>query len=60
MSVAIMPAPRTPIELKRHGTQVVGVHPGTVDTDMTAAFDVEKISPATVATLALDAQPCSA
>jgi NAD(P)-dependent dehydrogenase (short-subunit alcohol dehydrogenase family) len=43
------------IELRRRGTQVVGVHPGPVDTDMTAAIDLEKIPPATVATSALDA-----
>jgi NAD(P)-dependent dehydrogenase (short-subunit alcohol dehydrogenase family) len=43
------------IELGRHGTQVVGVHAGPVDTDMAAAFDLEKISPATVAASALDA-----
>jgi NAD(P)-dependent dehydrogenase (short-subunit alcohol dehydrogenase family) len=43
------------IELRRQGTHVVGVHPGPVDTDMTAAIDVEKIPPATVATSALDA-----
>jgi len=43
------------IELRRRGTQVVGVHAGPVDTDMAAAFDLEKIPPATVATSALDA-----
>jgi NAD(P)-dependent dehydrogenase (short-subunit alcohol dehydrogenase family) len=43
------------IELKRRGTHVVGVHPGPVDTDMTAAIELEKIPPATVATSALDA-----
>ena len=43
------------IELGRRGTQVVGVHPGPVDTEMTAAFDLDKIPPATVATTALDA-----
>jgi NAD(P)-dependent dehydrogenase (short-subunit alcohol dehydrogenase family) len=43
------------IELKRQGTHVVGVHAGPVDTDMTAAIDLEKIPPATVATSALDA-----
>jgi NAD(P)-dependent dehydrogenase (short-subunit alcohol dehydrogenase family) len=43
------------IELRRQGTQVVGVHAGPVDTDMAAAFDLEKIHPATVATSALDA-----
>jgi NAD(P)-dependent dehydrogenase (short-subunit alcohol dehydrogenase family) len=43
------------IELRRQGTHVVGVHPGPVDTDMTAAIDLEKIPPATVATSALDA-----
>jgi NAD(P)-dependent dehydrogenase (short-subunit alcohol dehydrogenase family) len=43
------------IELRGQGTQVVGVHAGPVDTDMAAAFDFEKIPPATVATSALDA-----
>jgi NAD(P)-dependent dehydrogenase (short-subunit alcohol dehydrogenase family) len=43
------------IELGRRGTQVVGVNPGPVDTDMTAAFEVEKVPPATVAAAALDA-----
>src|SRR6266550_3327359 len=43
------------IVLKRQGTQVVGVYAGPVDTDMTAAIDLEKIPPATVATSALDA-----
>ena len=43
------------IELQRQGTHVVGVHAGPVDTEMTAAIDLEKIPPATVATSALDA-----
>jgi NAD(P)-dependent dehydrogenase (short-subunit alcohol dehydrogenase family) len=43
------------IELRRQGTQVVGVHAGPVDTDMTAAIELEKIPPATLATSALDA-----
>jgi NAD(P)-dependent dehydrogenase (short-subunit alcohol dehydrogenase family) len=43
------------IELRRQGTHVVGVHAGGVDTDMAAAFDIDKIPPATVATSALDA-----
>jgi NAD(P)-dependent dehydrogenase (short-subunit alcohol dehydrogenase family) len=43
------------IELRRQGTQVVGVHAGPVDTDMTAAIELEKIPPATVASSALDA-----
>jgi len=43
------------IVLKRQGTQVVGVYAGPVDTDMTAAIDLEKIPPATVAMGALDA-----
>src|SRR3954466_15661117 len=43
------------IVLERQGTHVVGVHAGPVDTDMTAAIDLEKIPPATVATSALDA-----
>ena len=43
------------IELGSQGTHVVGVHPGPVDTDMTAAIELDKIAPATVATSALDA-----
>jgi NAD(P)-dependent dehydrogenase (short-subunit alcohol dehydrogenase family) len=43
------------IELKSQGTHVVAVHPGPVDTEMTAAIDLPKISPATVAEGALDA-----
>lgn len=43
------------IELGRQGTQVVGVHVGYVDTDLTAGLEVEKIEPAAVAAAALDA-----
>lgn len=43
------------VELKRQETQVVGVHVGFVDTDLTAGLDVDKIEPATVAAAALDA-----
>jgi NAD(P)-dependent dehydrogenase (short-subunit alcohol dehydrogenase family) len=43
------------IELGRQGTQVVGVHVGYVDTDLTAGLDVEKIEPSTVAAAAMDA-----
>jgi NAD(P)-dependent dehydrogenase (short-subunit alcohol dehydrogenase family) len=43
------------VELKRQDTQVVGVHVGFVDTDLTAGLDVDKIPPGTVATSALDA-----
>jgi NAD(P)-dependent dehydrogenase (short-subunit alcohol dehydrogenase family) len=43
------------IELARQGTQVVGVHVGYVDTDLTAGLDVDKIAPERVATSALDA-----
>jgi NAD(P)-dependent dehydrogenase (short-subunit alcohol dehydrogenase family) len=43
------------VELKRQGTQVIGVHVGFVDTDLTALLEVEKIPPATVAASALDA-----
>lgn len=35
-------------ELRAQGTLVLGVMPSYVDTDMTAAFDVEKITPETV------------
>jgi NAD(P)-dependent dehydrogenase (short-subunit alcohol dehydrogenase family) len=43
------------VELKGQNTQVVGVHVGFVDTDLTAGFDVEKVPPAIVANSALDA-----
>lgn len=42
-------------ELKAQGTQVVGVHVGYVDTDLTAGIDAEKVSAESVATAALDA-----
>ena len=37
------------VELKRQGTQVVGVHVGFVDTDLTAGLDVDKVEPQAVA-----------
>lgn len=37
------------IELKSQGTQVMSVHAGFVDTEMAAAYDVPKTSPAQVA-----------
>jgi NAD(P)-dependent dehydrogenase (short-subunit alcohol dehydrogenase family) len=43
------------VELKRQGTQVVAVHVGFVDTDLTAGLQVEKVAPQAVATSALDA-----
>jgi NAD(P)-dependent dehydrogenase (short-subunit alcohol dehydrogenase family) len=43
------------VELKRQGTQVVGVHVGFVDTDLTAGLDIEKVPPTVVANAALDA-----
>ena len=43
------------IELKRQGTQVVGVHVGFVDTDLTAGLEIDKVPPASVANSALDA-----
>ena len=43
------------IELKRQGTQLVAVHVGFVDTDLTAGLDLDKIAPAAVAAAALDA-----
>jgi NAD(P)-dependent dehydrogenase (short-subunit alcohol dehydrogenase family) len=43
------------VELKRQDTQVVGVHVGFVDTDLTAGFDIDKIAPERVAVSALDA-----
>jgi NAD(P)-dependent dehydrogenase (short-subunit alcohol dehydrogenase family) len=43
------------VELARSGTEVVGVHVGFVDTDLTAALPVDKIAPQAVAVSALDA-----
>jgi NAD(P)-dependent dehydrogenase (short-subunit alcohol dehydrogenase family) len=43
------------VELKHQGTQVVGVHVGFVDTDLTAGLDTDKIPPVAVAASALDA-----
>jgi NAD(P)-dependent dehydrogenase (short-subunit alcohol dehydrogenase family) len=42
------------LELAGQGTLVTGVHLGSADTDMVAAFDVDKIDPADVARAALD------
>lgn len=42
------------LELDAQGTVVTGVHVGMVDTDMTAALDVEKIDPADLVQIALD------
>jgi len=41
-------------ELKAHGTQVVGVHVGFVDTDLTRGLEVPKVQPQDVAKAALD------
>ena len=43
------------VELKRRGTQVLAVHAGYVDTELTARLDVDKIAPPVVATALLDA-----
>jgi NAD(P)-dependent dehydrogenase (short-subunit alcohol dehydrogenase family) len=43
------------VELKRQGTQVLGVHVGYVDTDLTAGLDVEKLDPDAVVATVLDA-----
>ena len=43
------------VELARQGTEVLAVHVGFVDTDLTAALSVDKIAPQTVAASALDA-----
>lgn len=42
------------VELSGQGTQVVGLHMGAVDTDMTAGWDIPKITAAEVVTAALD------
>lgn len=43
------------VQLARRDTQVLGVHVGFVDTDLTAGLDVEKVSPQAVAVSALEA-----
>jgi NAD(P)-dependent dehydrogenase (short-subunit alcohol dehydrogenase family) len=43
------------VELAGQGTEVVGVHVGFVDTDLTAGFDGDKVAPRLVAVSALDA-----
>jgi len=42
-------------ELRVQGTQVVGLHAGFIDTDLTRGFDVPKATPADVIAQALDA-----
>jgi NAD(P)-dependent dehydrogenase (short-subunit alcohol dehydrogenase family) len=42
------------VQLKGQGTQVVGVHVGFVDTDLTAGFEGDKVTPQSVAVSALD------
>jgi len=42
------------LELAGQGTQVLGMHMGMVDTDMTAGFEIAKISPEAAVTAALD------
>jgi NAD(P)-dependent dehydrogenase (short-subunit alcohol dehydrogenase family) len=42
------------VQLKAQGTQVVGVHVGYVDTDLTAGFEVDKIAPEVVVSAVLD------
>ncbi len=43
------------MQLKPQGTEVVGVHVGFVDTDLTATLDTPKVAAADVASAALDA-----
>jgi NAD(P)-dependent dehydrogenase (short-subunit alcohol dehydrogenase family) len=43
------------IQLATQGTEVVGVHVGYVDTDLTAGLEGDKIAPSLVAAAALDA-----
>jgi len=43
------------IQLKAQGTQVVGVHVGYVDTDLTTGIEADKVAPQQVASSALDA-----
>jgi NAD(P)-dependent dehydrogenase (short-subunit alcohol dehydrogenase family) len=43
------------VELATQGTQVLAVHVGFVDTDLSAGLDIEKLAPLTVVTAVLDA-----
>ena len=43
------------VELKRQGTEVVGVHVGYVDTDLIAEVEADKVEPRVVAVAAFDA-----
>jgi short-subunit dehydrogenase len=43
------------IDLREQGTQVLAMHMGYVDTDLTRGFEVEKSQPETVVARALDA-----
>jgi NAD(P)-dependent dehydrogenase (short-subunit alcohol dehydrogenase family) len=43
------------LELKRQGTEVLGVHVGYVDTDLIAEIEAEKLDPRVVAVAAFDA-----
>ena len=42
-------------ELAKQGTLVVGIFPGAIDTDMARGFDIPKLAPAEVASIALQA-----
>lgn len=42
-------------ELADQGTRVGGLHVGYMDTDLIASFDVDKLDPAEIATIAVDA-----
>ena len=42
------------IELKDQGTQVVGLHAGFIDTDLTRGIDLPKSTPQAIVTAALD------
>ncbi len=47
-------------ELRQQGTQVLGLHVGFVDTDLTRGLDVPKVSAQSVVDKALDALECGA
>ncbi len=42
------------IHLREQGTQVLGLHVGYMDTDMTAGLDLNKVNPAQVAAQTVD------
>ena len=48
------PSGSSTLQLREQGTQVLGLHVGYMDTDMTAGLDMAKVNPAQVAALTVN------